>query len=94
MGSAHRLRRSAVLHFVNAHLLYDGARFFILLWQLRQMARQMSFDLALGFHDKSQTMRITDPSCDSADRICPCIPKRIQYTWTRAQLLQSLGSPR
>ena len=83
-----------MLDFVYTHLLDDCTRLFVCRRQTRQMAGEMRFYLALGLDDKTEALGIAYPRSQRADHIRPCIPKRIEQTDPRAELLQALRRPR
>lgn len=74
--------------FIFSHLFQYGTTADITRWKPLQVSVEMSFDLSLGFHHKTQTCPITGQGRERADGEGACIPQWIQQTRPRFQLFQ------
>ena len=80
-------------HLVLTHLRNDGARTQVGLGQAIEMAGQVLFNLPLRFDDKPETDAVTQLAGQKTKRKSARIPKWIQHTGLRPQLLKTASGP-
>ena len=79
--------------FVVAHGLDDGPAAQVVGWKALEMPFEMAFDLPLRFRHEPEAGAIAEQSREGADPERSCIPERVKYAGSGAELFQTGLAP-